>query len=94
MGLLDADAAWTDDAYSQVHVNSCWELYGIVEPGNWPSSGSSFAMQVAAPPGAIDWQQDWGNGSELDCPGRPNNVTWREAHNASVQRVDWDVQWT
>lgn len=94
MGLLDTDAAWTDDVYSLVHVNSCWELYGLVEPGNWPSSGSSYMMEVAAPPGAIDWQKDWSNGSELNCPGRPTNVTWSEAHNETVQHIGWDVQWT
>jgi hypothetical protein len=94
MGLLDAAASWADPAYSLVHVNSCWELYGLTSPGAWPSSGSSYAMQVgAAQPGAFPWRTDWSNGSELDCPGQPTNVTWREAHNDTAQLIEWDVQW-
>ena len=94
MGLLDPAATWADEAYSLVHVNSCWELYGIREPGNWPSSGSDFVMEVAAAqPGAVEWSTDWGNGSGLNCTGQPTNVTWGEAHNATAQRVFWHVGW-
>lgn len=94
MGLLDPAASWGDEAYSMVHVNSCWELYGIQEPRNWPSSGSNYVMEVSvAQPGAIPWNPDWSNGHALDCPGEPTNVTWREAHNGTVQQVFWDVQW-
>ena len=94
MGLLDPAASWADGAYEKVHVNSCWELYGIQSPANWPSSGSKFNMQVgAAQPGAIPWQADWSNGCGLNCPGKPNNVTWREAHNDTAQAVEWEVRW-
>lgn len=95
MGLLHPSASWGDDTYSMAHVNSCWELYGIQEPGNWPSSGSGFEMDVGVvQPGAIPWNPDWSNGSTMDCPGEPSNVTWREAHNDSAQQVFWDVQWS
>ena len=94
MGLLDAAATWADDAFRMVHTNSCWELYGLSEPGNWPSSGSRYEMEVgAAQPGAIALSTDWSNGRALDCPGAPNNVTWGEAHNGTTQRVAWNVQW-
>ena len=94
MGLLDPGASWADSAYSMAHVNSCWELYGIEAPANWPSSGSSYEMEVGtAQPGAISWDTKWGNGNDLNCPGQPTNVTWREAHNSTLQRVYWDVQW-
>jgi hypothetical protein len=94
MGLLDPAATWADEAFSFVHVNSCWELYGIVTPGNWPSSGSNYVMEVRVEqPGAMPWAIDWGNGSEMDCPGRPTNVSWSETHNGTLQRVGWNVEW-
>ena len=94
MGMLDPDASWGDAAYSAVHVNSCWELYGLASPRNWPSSGSDYVMEVSTTtPGGIPWVTDWSSGQEINCRGKPDNVTWTEAHNDTTQRVDWSVQW-
>ena len=53
MGLLDTAASSLGDAaYSAVHVNSWWELYGLLpSPGSWASTGSCCnVMKVGVAP--------------------------------------------
>ena len=95
MGLLaPATASWAEATYSAVHVNSCWELYGLAGPGGWPSTGSAFAMTVAAAaPGGIPWATNFSGGSVTHCPGEPTRHATTEVHSASAQNITWDVAW-
>jgi hypothetical protein len=96
MGLLaPATASWREAAYSQVHVNSCLELYGLASPGGWPSTGSAFDMRVTAgAPGAIAWATNFSNGSTIpNCSGAPSRHGTTEAHSAAQQNITWAVGW-
>ena len=95
MGLLaPGTASWEEPAYERVHVNSCWELYGVNARRDWPASGSDFAMRVRAPvPNGVPWSANWSNGEAIDCPGAPTRNTIAEAHDALEQNITWKVGW-
>jgi hypothetical protein len=41
MGLVpESTTSWAEEEYSQCHVNTCWELYGVTDEDHFPSSGA------------------------------------------------------
>lgn len=92
MGLLPGTSSWGEATYSDVHVNSCWELYDASpwDRAHWPGSGSTFHMQVdTGTPGSIAWATNWSStGSAMNCTGHPNTTT-AEAHSPAQQNVTW-----
>ena len=95
MGLLEPHTqSWSEATYSAVHVNSCWELYGVDSAGDWPSSGSSYTMRIdTALENSIPWKGNWSGGGVIDCPGAPTINKWSERHNGTSQEVGWTLGW-
>jgi hypothetical protein len=95
MGLLaDVTKSWVEPAYDHVHVNGCWELYGVDTPHAFPSTGSNYSWTTAAAaPGAIPWAAPasaWSNIETPTCPGGPT-ATFAEGHTPSAQTVSWNI---
>jgi len=93
MGLLPAaqTKSWSEDVYQAAYVNSCWELYGITEAAQYPSTGSRFDMRTTVNrSNAIAWDTHWSDRGGATCPGHPTS-TFKEQHNATVQDVIWDI---
>jgi len=95
MGLLAPHTtSWSELTYSAVHVNSCWELYGMESVGDWPSTGSTYSMRIETDTeDAIPFAGNWSGGGVIPCPGAPTLNTWREIHNATSQEVTWEIGW-
>jgi hypothetical protein len=44
MGLVpESTTSWAEEEYSQCHVNTCWELYGVTDEEHFPSTGAFIA---------------------------------------------------
>ena len=101
MGLLDSNPGagatspkWSDDVFNHVHVNSCWELYGMKDRAHYPSSGSKYDMVVrSAKPNGIDWHTNWVENEKPTCPGAPVSAI-QEVHNSTVQHIYWNLTFT
>ena len=93
MGLLEKSItkSWAESAYDHVHVNGCWELYGVDTPHAFPSTGSDMGWTtIANAPGAIAWATNWTNIEVPTCAGAPT-ATFSEAHSPVAQIVNWTI---
>lgn len=95
MGLLpDEGASWREAHFSTVHVNSCWELYGMRDREHYPGSASRYDMRVTQPsPGAFPWEPRWTEIEQPHCGAAGPLSKIVETHNHSQQAVFWDVFW-
>eukprot|EP00036_Acanthoecidae_sp_10tr_P004441 CAMPEP_0182930108 /NCGR_PEP_ID=MMETSP0105_2-20130417/23929_1 /TAXON_ID=81532 ORGANISM="Acanthoeca-like sp., Strain 10tr" /NCGR_SAMPLE_ID=MMETSP0105_2 /ASSEMBLY_ACC=CAM_ASM_000205 /LENGTH=121 /DNA_ID=CAMNT_0025068337 /DNA_START=141 /DNA_END=503 /DNA_ORIENTATION=- len=90
MGLLPENQtkSWSEDVYSKAWSNTCWELYGIGSPDNYPGTNQRTTISISNPtPGAIKW----GNWStrQATCPGAPvASITNRQT--TTEQTIVWD----
>jgi hypothetical protein len=41
--------SWAELNYTNMCVNSCWELYGAVDRAHLPSSGSRYDIKITKP---------------------------------------------
>ena len=90
MGLVpESTTSWAEKEYSSCFVNSCWELYGVVDEKHFPRTGSTTTMRIETDrPNSIVWDTDW-NATLED--GGCSKSTISEKHNATVQEVKWVV---
>ena len=82
--------SWSELNYTNMCINSCWELYGATDRAHLPGSGSSYNIQITQPTaGSYPWVTQWDEdeGSQKKCPAS----TIKESHNATVQNVVWDI---
>ena len=81
--------SWSEPIYAEAWGNACWELYGIAEAANYPSSGMTFTWTVTADvPGSIKWS-DW-SARSATCPGHPHqNISWTNTPQQQV--VTWKI---
>lgn len=91
MGLLPESQtkSWSEPVYAEAWGNACWELYGIGEAANYPSSGMTFTWTVTADvPGSVEWS-DW-SAHSATCPGHPQqNISWTNTPRQQV--VTWKI---
>lgn len=83
--------SWTEPSYSNMCVNSCWELYGANDRAHYPQSGSKYDMTIKQPTaGSFPWVTIWDEDEKPTCPGHPNS-TIKENHTANEQHIFWDI---
>merc|ERR1712232_968759 len=54
--------SWSELNYTNMCVNSCWELYGANDRDHLPGSGSNYDIKIerpAAAVGSFDWVTKW-----------------------------------
>jgi len=92
MGLLgDVTQSWSEPIYDHVHVNGCWELYGVDTPHAFPSTGSDVQWTtMTRAPGSIDWFRNWTNIEVPTCAGAPT-ATFSDAVSPTWQQVVWNI---
>jgi len=83
-------SSWAEQNYTNLCVNSCWELYGAVDRAHLPSSGAEYDIQVVKPSAAaFPWMAQW---DEDEGKGRTcASSKISESHNDTVQHVLWDI---
>lgn len=84
--------SWTELNYTNMCVNSCWELYGASDRDHLPSSGSHYDIKIERPlaaVGSFDWVTKWDEdeGSSKPCPA--SSIS--EHHNDTEQHIMWDI---
>lgn len=94
MGLgatwAEPSTRWDEQNFTNMCINSCWELYGAVDLAHLPSSGSRYRVAVtrngsSSWPWVGRWDED--EGANKTCA----TSTIREEHNATTQLVAWDI---
>jgi len=91
MGLVPDDTtSWQEPEYSKCNVNTCWELYGVIDEDHFPSSGSRYDITISSAGGPFpaEWLTDW---NPLLEDGHCANCTISETHNETTQQVMWTV---
>lgn len=87
---------WDELNYTNMCVNSCWELYGANDPAHLPSSGSKYDIKISSGngakkihPPAFPWITQWDEdeGKDKSCASSMIN----ETHNDTVQHIHWDI---
>jgi len=84
--------SWTELNYTNMCVNSCWELYGANDRDHLPGSGSHYNIKIERPITAVSsfkWTTKWDEdeGVQKPCP----NCTISEYHNDTEQHILWDI---
>merc|ERR1711879_1062442 len=84
--------SWAELNYTNICVNSCWELYGAKDRDHLPGSGSNYDIKIQRPAtaaGSFNWITKWDEdeGSTKSCPAC--NIT--EHHSKTEQHVLWDI---
>ena len=83
---------WDATNFSNLCVNSCWELYGADDRDHLPSSGSVYEVVISRPPtSSFPWVSKWDQ-DEGDHNSTCISNTILESHNDTVQRIKWDIQ--
>ena len=59
--------SWAELNYTNMCVNSCWELYGAVDPAHLPGSGSKYDIMITT-----------GNGAKKETKAFPWVTQWDE----------------
>ena len=82
--------SWAEENYTNLCINSCWELYGAVDRAHFPSSGSKYVMTIQKGarqeyPWVAQWDED--EGAASSCAS--SHI--KEEHNATTQQVFWDI---
>ena len=71
-------------------INSCWEIYGGVDPAHLPSSGTNYHVDIRrGPKQTYPWISQWDEdeGGNRTCFG--SNIT--ESHSAIMQTLLWNI---
>ena len=81
--------SWAELNYTDVCINSCWEIYGGVDADHLPSSGAEYEIVITRGekqtyPWVAQWDQDEGAGSCFH-----SNIS--ESHTQTVQTVNWGI---
>jgi len=95
MGLLPEDEtkSWSEATYNKCDVNSCWELYGIKDRNNYPSTGSTYHMRISVKEeNAINWVTNWTENEKPTCPGHPYSSI-SESHSPLKQDIIWNISY-
>ena len=83
--------SWAELNYTNLCVNSCWELYGAKDPSHLPSSGSKYDIKIERGKGAkFPWVTQWDEDEGLNRSCATSTIT--ESHNSTVQHVLWDIK--
>eukprot|EP00039_Didymoeca_costata_P013955 m.218978 g.218978 ORF g.218978 m.218978 type:complete len:323 (-) comp15910_c0_seq1:51-1019(-) len=82
--------SWAELNYTNMCINSCWELYGATNRSLLPGTGSQYNIYVERPetlkfPWVSQWDED--EGGQKPCPAS----TITENHNDTVQHVSWSI---
>jgi len=83
--------SWLEGNYTNMCINSCWELYGAVDAAHLPSSGATYMVNIEQPvevvhfPFSEAWVRDEGDGY---CP----RVAIHEEHNELKQSVWMEIR--
>jgi len=93
MGLLPAEQtnSWSEPVYASAWANTCWELYGIQEAGNYPSSDQRTTIKIRNDEDHINWS-NWST-RQANCPGAPK-ASIRQHSTVDEQYITWDVNRT
>ena len=94
--------SWNEVNYTNMCINSCWELYGTHEclgegslmsigatdRQHLPGTGSRYDIKIQQG-GTFDWVTKWDEDEGYDklCPS--SNIS--EYHNDTIQHVIWDI---
>merc|ERR1719198_341694 len=90
MGLLPPEQtrSWSEPVYSKAWANTCWELYGIQEAGNYPGSDQQTRIKIRNTNVHINWS-NWST-RQANCSGAPKAFI-RQHSTADEQDIIWDV---
>ena len=48
MGMIsDETSSWKEDVYSKAWSNTCWELYGVKGPNDYPQSDMRYTIEIS-----------------------------------------------
>lgn len=82
--------SWTQNNFTNMCLNSCFELYGDPDTEHFPSSGSDYNLLVTKPAGAEwAWLPGWGEDEGVGTTCATSTIT--ESHNATAQKVHWQI---
>lgn len=81
--------SWAETNYTNMCINSCWELYGASDRAHLPGSGARYDIQIEQFTEKFAWVEQWDEdeGGQKACPASHIH----EKHNQSVQHVLWDI---
>eukprot|EP00729_Bicosta_minor_P029959 gene29959-29030_t len=93
MGMIaDQTSSWSEDVYSKAWSNTCWELYGIKGPDDYPPSNMRYTVEISTDkPGSIKWS-DWST-RQPTCPGHPV-INISTSSTPAMQTIIWDINRT
>ena len=56
----ESTSSWAEEEYAECNVNTCWELYGVKGQEHFPSTGSTYHIDITTQTaGAIEWDTSW-----------------------------------
>mmetsp|Transcript_40723 Transcript_40723/g.109283 ORF Transcript_40723/g.109283 Transcript_40723/m.109283 type:complete len:307 (+) Transcript_40723:102-1022(+) len=90
MGLLPLSQtqSWSEPVYADAWSNTCWELYGIGSPDNYPMSDQRTTLTITNRQESVVWG-NWSTG-QADCKGAPMASIHQTSSRCELHVV-WDV---
>ena len=82
--------SWTQNNFTNMCMNSCFELYGDPDQDHFPSSGSDYNLLVTKPASATwSWQPGWAEDEGAGTTCATSKIT--QTHNKTAQKVHWSI---
>ena len=82
--------SWSELNYSNLCVNACWELYGAIDPAHFPSSGSTYHINVTrGHDSKWKWVEQWDEDEGKGKTCATSKIS--ESHTDTVQTVEWEI---
>jgi len=81
--------SWSENNYTNMCINACWELYGVIDRDHLPSSGSQYDIYIDRKQNQFDWVTQWDEDEGAGTSCAESRIT--QKHNATMQHVKWDI---
>jgi len=83
--------SWNELNYTNLCINSCWELYGADDRAHLPGNGSHYTLNIdrGSAKNAYPWVTQWDEdeGKNQSCA----SCTISESHTDNTQTIHWDI---
>ena len=89
-GWKQPSTRWDEKNFTNMCINSCWELYGAKDLDHLPSGGSHYSLTISRPAAAtFPWVSQWDEDEGAGTSCASSKIS--ETHNATTQVVSWDI---